>query len=346
MARASELLEREIALTQVGDLVRSVRNGEGGALMIDGEAGTGKSVLAKVACEQAAAAGLIVLRARGGALERDFGFGVARQLFEPQVAGATKARRAKLFAGAAELAGPVTGYNSAAVASTALTADPMLAAQHGLYWLTANMANSSPLLICVDDVHWADRASVAWLLYLIRRLEGLPIGVIAATRIGEPAVAESDLRALRLEAPTSVLFLDSLTRAGSDRLVGAALGAETDELFRAACHAVSGGNPFYLSELVSAAAEQGIAPIAESVGQIVGLGRDRASGHILLRVARLGADAKVLARSVAVLGAGATARRAGLSPGREAECAAARAARIERTEDLSMFGGGTLQSGR
>src|SRR5207249_732706 len=59
---------------------------------------------------------------------------------------------------------------------------------HGLYWLAANIASKQPTLVAVDDLHWADAASLRWLVYLTRRLEGLPLLVIAATR---PPEAES-----------------------------------------------------------------------------------------------------------------------------------------------------------
>ena len=53
---------------------------------------------------------------------------------------------------------------------------------HGLYWLAANVAEQQPAVICVDDAHWADAASLRWLAYLGRRLEGLPLLLIIAAR--------------------------------------------------------------------------------------------------------------------------------------------------------------------
>ena len=59
-------------------------------------------------------------------------------------------------------------------------------ALHGLYWLTANLAAEQPLLILVDDAHWADPPSLRWLAYLAQRLDGLPAALIVAARPGEP----------------------------------------------------------------------------------------------------------------------------------------------------------------
>ena len=53
---------------------------------------------------------------------------------------------------------------------------------HGLYWLTANLADEQPTLLAIDDMHWADTPSLRWLCYLARRLEGLPLLVAVTTR--------------------------------------------------------------------------------------------------------------------------------------------------------------------
>ena len=64
--------------------------------------------------------------------------------------------------------------------------DASFAALHGLYWLTVNLAGGRPLLLAIDDLHWADRPSLRFLAYLARRLEGLPVLVAASLR-GRPS---------------------------------------------------------------------------------------------------------------------------------------------------------------
>ena len=56
---------------------------------------------------------------------------------------------------------------------------------HGLYWLVANLATEAPLVLLVDDVHWADPPSLRFLVYLAARLEGLAATVIASVRTGD-----------------------------------------------------------------------------------------------------------------------------------------------------------------
>src|SRR5215475_13345492 len=82
------LCEREGELARVDALMTTARAGRGGVLLITGPAGIGKTVLLGAARERAGQAGMRVLAGRGGELESGFSFGVARQLFEPLLAGA------------------------------------------------------------------------------------------------------------------------------------------------------------------------------------------------------------------------------------------------------------------
>ena len=56
---------------------------------------------------------------------------------------------------------------------------------HGLYWLALNLAESQPLLLAVDDLHWVDRPSLRFLAYVLRRVEGVPILFAAGLRSAE-----------------------------------------------------------------------------------------------------------------------------------------------------------------
>src|SRR3981081_1512367 len=56
---------------------------------------------------------------------------------------------------------------------------------HGLVWLTANLAVERALCLSIDDLHWSDRASLRFLAYLERRLEGLGVLITTAARMDE-----------------------------------------------------------------------------------------------------------------------------------------------------------------
>ena len=77
-----DLLEREHELGALSTAVGRARDGAGAAVLIQGPAGVGKSRLLARARAEAAGGGTQVLEARGASLEREFAFGVARQLFE------------------------------------------------------------------------------------------------------------------------------------------------------------------------------------------------------------------------------------------------------------------------
>jgi predicted ATPase len=176
------LLERDRELGVIRDELAAARSGDGRRVLIEGPAGIGKSALLLAARTQARDDGFRVLSGAGGELETEFPYGVVRQLFEPALAGEPEAE--KLLAGAAALAQPVF---AAEAAHRSRAGDSYgLEALHGLYWLTVNLASAAPMLVAVDDVHWCDGASLRFLLYLRRRLEGLPLLLLLAIRPGEP----------------------------------------------------------------------------------------------------------------------------------------------------------------
>jgi AAA ATPase domain len=158
--REARLVERELELGALGRLIESARSGAGGTVVVEGPPGIGKSSLL-AAARAAAGDDWRVVGALGSELEREFPFGVVRQLLEPVLAAAGGVEREGLLAGAAALAEPVLLGSGGAAG-----AEPSFAALHGLYWLAVNLAGERPLLVLVDDVHWADLASLRWLVYL------------------------------------------------------------------------------------------------------------------------------------------------------------------------------------
>jgi hypothetical protein len=147
------LLERDRELERIGRTLQRAHQGHGGALMVEGPPGIGKTVLLAAARDAAGEEGFRVLRARGAELEREFAFGVVRQLVEPVVAGASQRERAWLLDGppgvAARLLG-LPGLGDGVAAGALVAPDPSFAALHGLYWLCANLAAERPLAVVVD----------------------------------------------------------------------------------------------------------------------------------------------------------------------------------------------------
>ena len=233
--------------------------------VLRGPAGIGKTRLIEEATAIAAAAGFQRLTARGGQFESAFAFGVVRSLFEPLLRG--DGRRANLLSGAAEFARPALELRAPS-APTPIAADPAAAIMHGLYWLTANLADDQPLLVTIDDAHWADTLSLRFLEYLGRRVRELPVLLVVALRTGESGSESAMLDALAGEADATVLEPAPLGVEAVRELIAARMGDEPDPDFSAACLASTGGNPFLLGELLAALAANGVKPRAEAAGAV------------------------------------------------------------------------------
>ncbi len=164
-ARTGRLLERERELETLAAAITGATDGTASLVLVEGPAGIGKSRLLGEARALAEEHELYVCSARGGELERDFPFGVVRQLFESQLVDDSE--RSRLLAGAAKAAAPVFGGHGAVEAGEAV-GEGTFAVLHGLYWLTINLCSSRALMLAVDDLHWCDRASLRFLAYVAR----------------------------------------------------------------------------------------------------------------------------------------------------------------------------------
>src|SRR5215472_6971241 len=302
------LYERKGELARVDALLAAARAGRGGVLLLTGPAGTGKTVLLGAARERASQAGMRVLAGRGGELESGFSFGVARQLFEPLLAGAGAAEQEALLAGAARRS--LIALDSQADAAQLAGNEPPFGVMHGLYWLAVNASGAGPVLVAVDDLHWADQASLRFLLYLADRLSGLPVALALSWRAADVEGGADRLARLEQISASSVVSLAPLSRRGVRRLLTREFGTAPAEQFAASCHAVTGGNAFLLRELLQQLRADGIGPGEEAAALVGVLGPRSVARAVALRVARLGPAAGELARAAAVLGDGAELRHA------------------------------------
>jgi DNA-binding CsgD family transcriptional regulator len=185
-----------------------------------------------------------------------------------------------------------------------------------LYWLTRNLSDHGPLLIVVDDAHWADIPSLLFVHYLAARVANLRVAVTLSAR-NSGAGAEADLiRRIAATAGVTVMTLRPLTAQGTSRLIRGLLGASTPDRLCDVCHTVTNGNPFLLHELAKAirAEEMNDVDAAAHVSQLI---PEAVASHVLVRLWRLGTASIGVARAIAVLGANAELRHvaalAGLS---------------------------------
>jgi len=219
------LLDREAEVAAIEGVVDRALVGDAGVLVVRGPAGIGKSALLRVAERLADEQGVIVLRARAAPFEREFPYGVVRQLFEPVFARADLPVE-ELFSGAATGARAVLGDEP----RVSVAPDSLFVGLHALYWLTVNLATHWPLLICVDDVICCDEASLRYLEFLVRRLEGMAAVVALAYRTGEPGASDV-VDALVSDPLARVVQPRPLSEAALAGMVESELGEEVDPRF-------------------------------------------------------------------------------------------------------------------
>ncbi len=298
------LLERGLELERIEAALGRAKERDGSVVVLEGEPGIGKTALLGETAELAQAQGFRVLSARASELEREYAYGVVRQMLPPDVA-ATPGTDA--LAGAAQLAAPALGLSE----RNGRGAPDRGAVLHGLYWLMINLTAREPVLVSLDDAQWSDLASLRFVAYLARRLEGLPVVIALSVRTAEPSEPPRPLLEIRAEPLTNLLAPAPLGEAGLVRLIARTLGEPVDLAFARRLAIATGGVPFLASELLKALADEGVGPSSESSALIDRTGPQTITRSAVARLAKLGGVAASAAQGVAVLGARASLERVG-----------------------------------
>lgn len=319
--RRDPLVEREAELAALRAALHSAGAGRGTALLIEGEAGIGKTALLSTAGDDAREAGAWLLTAHGTPLDEGVAYGVARQLLLPALLEGEN--RERLLRGAASLAEPALfGSDDQSAAPGEATS----AIRLGLTWLVATMAGTrGPLVLVVDDMHWADGPSVRFLHALSAQADDLPVALLLAARPraswSEPGLAAELTERMRVLRPAR------LSPDGVGTALARRLRAEPAREFAAAAHTETAGTPYLVAALADALSQEGIEPTSERVSAIGRLGAAEVGRHVGARIQSLSPEARALGQAVAVLGDGRPAaeaqRVAGVEPGATAARAAA-----------------------
>ncbi len=305
------LFERSEELGRLRTLISAAAGGAGSLVMIEGPAGIGKTALLRASRQIAEEHGMRQLYARGRELERQFSFGVARQLYEAQLARVDPDRREVLLSGAAGLARPLLEPPSAEPAQPA--PDVGFTLSHGLYWLTANLADAGPLLIALDDAHFSDDPSLRFVAYLAARCHELPVALVLTVRTGERFEADATLDALRSEPDAAVITPRALGSDAITSIVRERLGDGAEPAFCTACGRASAGNPFLLRELLAELQAERLIPDAAAAEHVESVSPEGVGRAVLARLVRLGPEATALAQAVAILERGTPQQAAALA---------------------------------
>ena len=238
MGAVGVLIEREVELAALGELIAAALAGRGGAALVGGEAGIGKTRLLTRAREEASRAGVRVLYATADEIEANVPLAVARVLL-------ARAARAIDADGPARLAVLALKGQLAEPGALGSRADEVV---HALWWLIAELADEGPLALVVDDAQWADDLTLALLRVAARRAPALPLALVVGAR---PAALGLRHAALAAEPAFGRVRPAPLSVAGTARMVEDLLGRPQDATLAVRVRELAGGNPLYVSELLA-----------------------------------------------------------------------------------------------
>jgi DNA-binding CsgD family transcriptional regulator len=200
-------------------------------------------------------------------------------------------------------------------------------ALHGLYWLLAAVAEQVPVLLVIDDAHWADESSLHLLNFLAARLEGLPVSLLVACRPPEPYDHGMLLARLLADPACALIRPAPLTADGVASVIAQRLGSTPEQRFLAACERATRGNPFYLGQVLAALEQEELEPIDEHAERVARLNPPDLSRAILTR---LSDGARLVAQALAVLDGPAEPSLVARVAGVESGAAAAAVAELTR----------------
>jgi ATP/maltotriose-dependent transcriptional regulator MalT len=248
VGRAGELRSLDLALIEL--------EGTGPcALALVGEPGMGKTRLLAELCARAEGRGNLVLTGSASELERDFPFWVFVDALDEYLQGLEPRRLAALDeTDRAQLAHVFPSFDGHAAGAGAGLQDEQFRTHRAVRQLLEVLATPKPLVLVLDDVHWADAGTIELLGSLLRRPPGAAVLIAIAVRPRQVPARLSGIleRAIRTEG-MSRLEIGALSAREAQLLLGdAVMGRAADALY-----AESGGNPFYLEQLARASLRGG-----------------------------------------------------------------------------------------
>ncbi|MEV7289000.1 AAA family ATPase [Streptomyces sp. NPDC093252] len=304
-APAAPLWERDeevAALRQAVESVRAERSSTGRLLMLRGDAGLGKTALLTRTRRIAEGLGCTVWSARGGETLRTVPYNVVRQLLQPALISLHPEEARDYLGDWFDAAGPALG-----IAEPGGIEPQPQGVCDGLVLAVRRLADREwPLVLLIDDAHWADQETLRWLRAFAERLDDLPVLVVVARRPGD--VSGDTARHLDRIAELSdrVTDLSALTPDATADLTRATVGQHADGPFCRQVWAVTAGNPYETVELLAKVRDSEMEPVESSADELRDLNRSARGGGLANRLGELGINATRFAWAAAILGTGIT----------------------------------------
>ncbi|GGL11962.1 hypothetical protein Sme01_68420 [Sphaerisporangium melleum] len=229
-------------MTSLRTLLDEAVAGRGRVAMVTGVVATGKSELLHAFADQAGDVGVLPLVATASRAESDLALGVLGQLF------CNAPLTEEVRDGAMDVLRQVTGIACPEGAEGFAQADAEVV--HTLCSVLLSLSERRPLAIVVDDVHYADRASLLFLSYLMRRARYSPIMAVFSQADHTGNTHKFFPTEMLRQPHCTVVRLAPLSREAVLSLAGERLGHETAERLVPEWYALSGGNPLLLQGLM------------------------------------------------------------------------------------------------
>ncbi|MDN0196542.1 AAA family ATPase [Streptomyces sp. S.PNR 29] len=308
ITEARPLLERQRELQALDSALSALRGAADGVprtrpnglLAFTGPTGRGKTALVSEARARAVTQGFTVLSGRGGEKEQELAFHVVRQLVQPTLAVMDEAGRRDFLGSWYGIVCAALGLEAT---GTAHVPDP-IGVRDGLDWVMTRLTvMKAPVVMLLDDLHWADAESLAWLTSFAPRAVDLPLLIVAAYRPGELPPEADAFGALVADHGDRPYSLAPLSRAGVARIVRDEVGEGAEDEFCEECWTVTGGSPFEAVELAIRLGERNLKGAQEDLPAMRDLAAAVKGPGLIESLQRLGTTTVRFAHAAAVLGA-------------------------------------------
>ncbi len=261
-------------------------------IAIEGTWGSGRTALLNAAGDIASRAECLVLRGRGGEVEKQIPFAVLGKFVEAAAA---------LGANAPTVSEQAEALRSLLVAGTRPEPGTISPLFHSLVLALRGLG---PVLLTVDDADLADRETLAVLEYVVRRLDDQQIWLLVSAQPLHPGIGLRPVDSLLSDSETRQFILEPLDEVSVAAMVAGYFDEVPDPAFVAACRRATGGTPLFLKTLLPCLERWQVRPTADMATRVERVPAPKITQIVLGRLAQLPVAAADLLQACAVLGDG------------------------------------------